>query len=44
MKKNVYERASLAVISLTVKDVITTSGPIWPGNKDDAIQLPEDIF
>ena len=44
MKKNTYERASVVVISLNANDVITTSGPIWGGNDDDAIRLPEDIF
>ena len=41
--KKTYERASLAVISLDVKDVITTSG--WTEDKDNGpIVMPDDIF
>jgi hypothetical protein len=37
-----YERATLAVVALNVKDVITTSGVSVDG--DTSIVLPEDIF
>ena len=40
--KNFYERATLLVVTLQAKDVITTSGQIADGNT--SIVLPEDIF
>ena len=40
--KKLYERATLAVLNLNVKDVITTSGTVVDG--DTTIVLPEDIF
>jgi hypothetical protein len=40
--KNFYERATLLVVTLQAKDVITTSGQITDGNT--SIVLPEDIF
>ena len=40
--KNFYERAELCVVTLNVKDVITTSG--LTGDGDTSIVLPEDIF
>ena len=38
----IYERATLLVVTLNVKDVITTSGD--PTDSDSSIVLPEDIF
>lgn len=40
--KNFYERATILVVTLQAKDVITTSGQITDGNT--SIVLPEDIF
>ena len=40
--KNIYERASLAVVSFEAKDIITTS--TYGGSTNDPIVLPEDIF
>ena len=42
--KKAYERASLEVIKLCSKDVITTSGPLWNGENGDDIVLPDDSF
>ena len=40
--KKIYERATIAVLTLNVSDVITTSGVIVDSNT--SIVLPEDIF
>ena len=42
-QKRTYDRASLTVLVLRGQDVITTS-PLWGGESDDVIKLPEDIF
>ena len=42
--KKAYERASLEVIRLETKDIITTSGDISWGGSDDDIGLPGDIL
>ena len=41
MNKRTYERASLEVVALDVKDIITTS-PVFGGGS--TIVLPDDIF
>ncbi len=43
MNKRTYERASLEVIALDTKDIITTS-PIHDGNSGSSIVLPDDNF
>ena len=43
MKRN-YERATFAVITLDVKDVITTSTTPGGTGGSGGILLPEDIF
>ena len=40
--KEIYERATLSVVTFDAKDIITTSGET--DGKGGAIQLPEDIF
>lgn len=42
MAKKSYERATLDVVALSVKDVITTS--TYGGDLSGGIILPEDIF
>lgn len=42
MMKKAYERATLAVVTLDVKDVITTS--TYTGDVGGGVVLPEDIF
>ena len=47
MMKTNYERATLDVVALVIKDVITTSSPIdGSGNTGSGggILLPEDVF
>ena len=40
--KQSYERATLTVVTLSNKDIITTSG--GTDGKGGAIMLPEDLF
>ncbi len=40
--KNIYERASLEVVTFDAKDIITTS--TYGGSTKDPIVMPEDIF
>ena len=42
MEKRQYERASMSVLTLSVKDVITTS--TYTGDVSSGLVLPEDIF
>ena len=42
MEKKIYERATMSVLTLSVKDVITTS--TYAGDLSSGIVLPEDIF
>ena len=40
--KKAYERATVSVVALDVKDIITTS--TYTGDISDGVVLPEDIF
>ena len=42
MNKNIYERASLTIVSFDAKDIITTS--TYGGDKNQPIVMPEDTF
>ena len=42
MEKKIYERATVSVLTLSVKDVITTS--TYTGDVSSGLVLPEDIF
>lgn len=44
MMKKAYERATLAVVTLDAKDVITTSTTPGGTGGSGGILLPEDIF
>ena len=41
-EKKMYERATVSVLTLSVKDIITTS--TYEGDVSSGIILPEDIF